>query len=656
MAGSLTRKGVLEFQAKNTRKTRRDIDGVSKSMAGVHKQQGAVNKSTKGGASLMGGLGKAAGVAAVAYAALATAQKAMQWAEQAAQVRDLERAFGNLSKRAGRDATAYLAAMDEAAQGTVAKSELMRNANTAMLLGVDADLAQLVKIAKSTSAATGQSVEFMFQSLVTGIGRQSRLILDNLGIIVDAEKANLAYAASLGKTAKALTETEKKQAFSNEAIRQGLETVTAMGGGEAAADPFARLEASSKDLGDALKDELVPTLGLLAEGLAAVNRGFADYLTSRRKALSDPDAWRPSQFGVAGVYVGGQAMIDAMRAADAREEAQARRRGTGVSITTDAFELGGYSTPAGAGGLPGLSPQELADAQYEWSGELHREWLEAMVAAAKIRLRKRTEEAEEPPAGDTPGVFEIGPAGAGGAQGQVMDLAGNMVTPEHLAMQTEWLDRLAGGMNQTREVAAEMGAGFMAMGESVQMAGDLAGEGMGLFVDATIAAARGSKGAYAEMGKAMLKWAADSLKGMAVTAASKAMFYYAESLALATNPLTAALAPTALAAAGAYLKIAAVSGAAAIGVGAVSANNAPSGAYYSQDQRDSMTGLSGRQGGPGGSSGGTRTLNVTRTAPTNITVIHNNYGTQIYQSEAQSDAAAIAEVWDTGNIYTEEAQ
>ena len=67
-----------------------------------------------------------------------------------------------------------------------------------------------------------------------------------------------------------------------------------------------------------------------------------------------------------------------------------------------------------------------------------------------------------------------------------------------------------------------------------------------------------------------------------------------------------------------------------------------------------MTGLSGSRGGDGGSR--TRTLNVTRTAPTNITVIHNNYGTHIYQSEAQSDAAAIADVWDTGTIYTDEAQ
>ena len=176
------------------------------------------------------------------------------------------------------------------------------------------------------------------------------------------------------------------------------------------------------------------------------------------------------------------------------------------------------------------------------------------------------------------------------------------MTEEQFSQQTEWLSMLAGGMNQTREAAAEMGAGFMAMGEMVNMAGDAGAVGMGLLVDGVIAAARGTKGAYAEMGKAMLKWAADNMKSLAMTAVGKATFYAAEAIALSINPLTMHLVPAALAASGAYWSLATYAGAAAVGIGLVSAANAPSGSYYSQDQRDSMTGVGG-----GSSAGGSRT-------------------------------------------------
>jgi predicted phage gp36 major capsid-like protein len=53
-----------------------------------------------------------------------------------------------------------------------------------------------------------------------GIGRQSRLILDNLGIMVDAEETNKRDAASIRKTADELTDAEKKIAFTEEALRQ----------------------------------------------------------------------------------------------------------------------------------------------------------------------------------------------------------------------------------------------------------------------------------------------------------------------------------------------------------------------------------------------------------------------------------------------------
>ena len=607
---SMIRKGVLAFSTKGMRKTQADIKGTSKAMGDLGKQTATASKEGKKQQGVLGGIGlnmktmaKAAGVAAAAYGVLHAGMKAMQWAGEAAKVRDLERAFGNLTSAAGKDADAYLASMAKAAQGTISSAELMRHANYSMLLGLDVNMADLLKIARATSQATGQTVDYMTKSLVVGIGRQSRLWLDNLGIIISVDDAQARYAASLGKTAKALSEAEKKQAFTNEAIRQGLEIVRRAGGGEAAADPFARLSASSKDLADAMKDKLVPALGAVADKLAGINREWADYLNGER----EPPAERPG-------------------------ERHRRRQGAPVQRRYD------YTTS-----FAGVAGESQTREEFDAEREAKRFAYYAVRAMRELARSQRPPRVGEggfnvPDGIETPGGFDIG-----GVSGKIDVPAGVAVlSEEDQEAQLVWLDRLAAGMHQSRSAAAEMGAGFMAMGEAVNFAGQAGAEGMGLFIDATVAAARGSKAAYAEMAKAVLKWAATTMTGMAKTAAGKALFYKAEAFALLSNPLTASLAPQAAAAAATYASMAAYAGAAAIGLGLMSAANAPSGTYYSQDQKDSMTGLSAA----GGSGSRDRNLSVTRTAPTTINVIYNNYGTQNYNSEARATADSILEAMD----------
>ena len=71
----------------------------------------------------------------------------------------------------------------EATRGTVGDLELMVNAVQAKNLGVGIEqLATLFKFASIRARETGESVDFLVQSIVTGIGRKSVLILDNLGL------------------------------------------------------------------------------------------------------------------------------------------------------------------------------------------------------------------------------------------------------------------------------------------------------------------------------------------------------------------------------------------------------------------------------------------------------------------------------------------
>ncbi len=102
----------------------------------------------------------------------------------------------------------------KATRGTVSDLQLMKNAVQAKNLGLPIkDLASLFEFASRRAQETGESVEFLTNSIVLGIGRKSPLILDNLGISavrlreelkgVGTETASVADVASaVGRIAK----------------------------------------------------------------------------------------------------------------------------------------------------------------------------------------------------------------------------------------------------------------------------------------------------------------------------------------------------------------------------------------------------------------------------------------------------------------------
>lgn len=73
--------------------------------------------------------------------------------------------------------------LKKATAGTVSELELMKRAVSAKNLGLPVEnLAKLFEFATKRAQETGESVDFLVNSIVTGIGRKSPLILDNLGI------------------------------------------------------------------------------------------------------------------------------------------------------------------------------------------------------------------------------------------------------------------------------------------------------------------------------------------------------------------------------------------------------------------------------------------------------------------------------------------
>jgi len=95
----------------------------------------------------------------------------------------LRRSLANLAAKEGTDIVQLMNDLRKATAGTVSDLELMRNATQAKFLGIDLkNLPVLLEFARRRAKDTGQDVNYLVESIVTGIGRKSPLILDNLGL------------------------------------------------------------------------------------------------------------------------------------------------------------------------------------------------------------------------------------------------------------------------------------------------------------------------------------------------------------------------------------------------------------------------------------------------------------------------------------------
>lgn len=269
------------------------IDAETKKLnAGMKKARNEV-KSFGSSVSKMS-IASTIGFAAAGAAALSFAKDA---ATSAIQFETTYTAFTNM---VGVESGMMLKRMQIASRGTVSELDLVKNANTAMLLGIDAEaLPKMMEISRAAARATGQDVGFMFQSIATGMGRQSRMILDNLGIIVNAEEAYEKYADSIGKATGQLTGAEMKIAFNNEVLAQGNVIMEKAGAEtETAADKVEQFTATWADLGKEAGELALPLISTgvqkLTGDLKLLNEGIEQWRDLSKEA---GEGFKPSFFG-----------------------------------------------------------------------------------------------------------------------------------------------------------------------------------------------------------------------------------------------------------------------------------------------------------------------------------------------------------------------
>lgn len=208
---------------------------------------------------------KIAGYIASVTAAVYAMKKVWEFSEQGAQLLSLESASSKIAASMGGNMQDIVSAIQDASLGTISYYDAMQSASNAMMLGLgtDADkLGNLMEIAALRGRAMGLSTTQAFSDIVRGIGRMSPLILDNLGIVIDAENRYKTYAESIGKTAAELTAAEKKQALFNGVLEEGNRLLAESGGLSADyATGMARATAAWKDYWDTVKTQAGASIG-----------------------------------------------------------------------------------------------------------------------------------------------------------------------------------------------------------------------------------------------------------------------------------------------------------------------------------------------------------------------------------------------------------
>ena len=253
---------IIEVKTIGANKSKKQIDGI--------------------GGSITGMATKIAGATAAVYAVKKAMDVAFDLTRQAGKVAGLERGFDNLGKKLGFTSDS-LGKLRKAVNGTVDDMALMEQANNAMMLGVvssDEEMAQLFDTAQRLGQALGVDTKDAVNSLVTGMGRQSKLMLDNLGIMVNMEDAYETYAESLGKTTEELTDAEKKTAFNNATLAESQRLVSELGDETLDnSSKMAQMTAALSNASNSLGEALAPAVILAAEGITALANAMSKLFT-----------------------------------------------------------------------------------------------------------------------------------------------------------------------------------------------------------------------------------------------------------------------------------------------------------------------------------------------------------------------------------------
>lgn len=260
------------------------VSGADKFKKEFEQADRAVGKTSKGITGSM----KAIGAAAVAYLSVQTVKAVSNTAISLTKLSDsfrvVQASSNRLAKSIGQNSNEILRAVRSGVGGAVNDLEILKQVNQAILLGIPVsarEMGNMAIVATRLGRAVGRDAASALGDLVTGIGRMSPLILDNLGITIKAEEA----FRGLGEGA---TDAEKRLAFFNAVMGKATDLSKTLGEqippiGERLDKVSAKLSNLGLRIGDALSgpvgnlidriDALLIRMGTASTKAAALAKG-----------------------------------------------------------------------------------------------------------------------------------------------------------------------------------------------------------------------------------------------------------------------------------------------------------------------------------------------------------------------------------------------
>lgn len=245
------------------------VEQATKAVNEQNKAQEQLNKNTASMSKTFGALGSTI-LAVFSVAALRQVVNfTLETARLAGNIEGVSRAFNTIP-----NATLILEDLRRATLGTVTDLELMQKALSAKNFGISLQaLPDLLEFAAVRAQQTGQSVDYLVNSIVNGIGRKSLLILDNLQISatdINKELDGMSIkAASVGQVSEAVG-----RIASRELDKMGGSLVTA-------ATRVDRLTANYEKLRGVLSTALTKGSGGLLDFINEGLKGSADIISGK---------------------------------------------------------------------------------------------------------------------------------------------------------------------------------------------------------------------------------------------------------------------------------------------------------------------------------------------------------------------------------------
>lgn len=258
-----------DFQAnlvvKLVNEAKEEIKSLKSDVAGVKESS---DKASQGMSSFQGALNLVK-TAIVTLGVVELGKQLVDLANKGSQINDVFKGF----QRNFGDGEKGLNDLRTAAKGTISDFDLMLSANKASLLGITSDtekLAGLMTTARLRGKELGLTTTQAFDDIVTGIGRGSPLILDNLGIKLPQ---------ALKDAMTTMSETEAMQTLLNFAIEDGANLARQYGGDIATdADKVAAFSTKIENFKNGLGQSLAPILGQAIDLVTQLAEGIKTYL------------------------------------------------------------------------------------------------------------------------------------------------------------------------------------------------------------------------------------------------------------------------------------------------------------------------------------------------------------------------------------------